>query len=953
MKTKSTQSEIKTHHSIVFHLHNTKHHQKESHNSKTHLSLATDPSMASSKQCFISPPSNPTILLTPSPSSKLKFSSTSTNQPPLHLKLTSHPSSTLLRKRHTFTTMVSINNQNQNTSDDLVQFRPDLALINDDLRPTTPSERTFTWLELASLWIGLVVGVQVFILLGAWWMSTRTKYGISFPVLARSAFGIRGANVPTLLRALVGCGCSVWATEVAWLGTSVLEFACFIVFWLAQLTIVWRGIDGIRDLEKYSAPILIVLTCSFLIWAYVKAGGFGHMLSLSSRLSNREFWALFFPSLTANISFWATLALNIPDFTRYARSQTDQVIGQAGLPVFMGLFTFVGLAITSSTAVIFGRVISSPIQLLGEIGGLGTIILAIIGISLATITTNIAANVVAPANALVNLSPSKFTFRRGALLTALLGIAFQPWRLLKSSESFVYTWLVGYSALLGPIGGIILADYYLIRRMNLSLKDLYTLSPEGAYYYSGGYNLKAMVALVVGIVPVVPGLLNNVGILSSVPDLFVIIYNNACENTTRRRVDLREKLLAIGIASPAGEKSEADAVTTTDKGKAPATDDIGRMLRTAAMGVGLEGQGEGSEAKRGVSANVLAKVEQQFKQKIRISGLRKLLVREIGKGSAASVLPSDASSMKEFFGWEEKMLDVLSGGSWTFDNRPFILKTWSEIEDYKFDSVASLPVWDSIEYQDPYGNCYFQLVMYEWKLPKCTNCCNFGYMVEKCPEPNLEVMLEAMRRREVMEFKQKKNKEGIDDIDKECVEETPEVAVDEDLLVRVKQDVEDLCSIVPDTQKEMAIPEMTEDNRRPKEIAFDDPKRKTALADGFERFLSKSALKRAKQKEKRNSGGEDISTGINETDSGASSKQKEADHSPAVISWSSIPIRKSSFRYCNFWERMEDYHGKMMKRDFVNVTKGIDSRVDNLRIALGQAQKAAEANPNEAASYAY
>ncbi|CAM8962999.1 unnamed protein product [Rhodiola kirilowii] len=837
--------------------------------------------------------------------------------------------------------------------------------------------------------------------------STRTKYGISFPVLARSAFGIRGANVPTLLRALVGCG---WYGIETWIGGEAI------------FLLLPGGIDGIRDLEKYSAPILIVLTCSFLIWAYVKAGGFGHMLSLSSRLSNREFWALFFPSLTANISFWATLALNIPDFTRYARSQTDQVIGQAGLPVFMGLFTFVGLAITSSTAVIFGRVISSPIQLLGEIGGLGTIILAIIGISLATITTNIAANVVAPANALVNLSPSKFTFRRGALLTALLGIAFQPWRLLKSSESFVYTWLVGYSALLGPIGGIILADYYLIRRMNLSLKDLYTLSPEGAYYYSGGYNLKAMVALVVGIVPVVPGLLNNVGILSSVPDLFVIIYNNACENTTRRRVDLREKLLAIGIASPAGEKSEADAVTTTDKGKAPATDDIGRMLRTAAMGVGLEGQGEGSEAKRGVSANVLAKVEQQFKQKIRISGLRKLLVREIGKGSAASVLPSDASSMKEFFGWEEKMLDVLSGGSWTFDNRPFILKTWSEIEDYKFDSVASLPVWkpictngvmedglsynytrvcvevyaevelqDSIEYQDPYGNCYFQLVMYEWKLPKCTNCCNFGYMVEKCPEPNLEVMLEAMRRREVMEFKQKKNKEGIDDIDKECVEETPEVAVDEDLLVRVKQDVEDLCSIVPDTQKEMAIPEMTEDNRRPKEIAFDDPKRKTALADGFERFLSKSALKRAKQKEKRNSGGEDISTGINETDSGASSKQKEAgkhqkrkgtksmkvekkaeakelikrekvhciallevklkedkvesaiiDHSPAVISWSSIPIRKSSFRYCNFWERMEDYHGK-----------GIDSRVDNLRIALGQAQKAAEANPNEAASYAY
>ncbi|KAL6145668.1 hypothetical protein ACLB2K_056353 [Fragaria x ananassa] len=193
----------------------------------------------------------------------------------------------------------------------------------------------------------------------------------------------------------------------------------------------------------------------------------------------------------------------------------------------MGAFTFVGLAVTCSTVVIFGHVISNPIQLLGKIGGVTTIVLAIFGVSLATLTTNIAANVVAPANALVNLSPSRFTFRSGAIVTALLGIAFQPWRLLRSSESFVYTWLVGYSALLGPIGGIILSDYYLIHCTNLSMKDLYTLSPYGAYYYSGGYNLAAMAALVFGILPVVPGFLQKVGVLSSVSNTFVIIYNNA------------------------------------------------------------------------------------------------------------------------------------------------------------------------------------------------------------------------------------------------------------------------------------------------------------------------------------------------------------------------------------------------------------------------------------------
>jgi NCS1 family nucleobase:cation symporter-1 len=459
----------------------------------------------------------------------------------------------------------------------LDQFEPDPTLTNDDLKPTTPAERTYSGWEMASLWIGLVVGVPSYYLAGslvdlgmAWWQGIATvvaaniillvpliltghpgtRYGISFPVLARSSFGIRGAHIPTLLRALVGCGwygIETWIGGEAifillpqfikensscsqflpWLGTSPLEFACFIVFWVAQLAIVWKGMDGIRELEKFSAPILIILTSCLLIWAYVKAGGFGYMLSISSRLSSSEFWALFFPSLTANISFWATLALNIPDFTRYAKSQTDQIIGHAGLPIFMGAFTFVGLAVTLSTKVIFGHVISSPIQLLERIGGLTTMILAIFGISLATITTNIAANVVAPANALVNLSPSKFTFRRGALLTALLGIAFQPWRLLQSSESFVYTWLVGYSALLGPIGGIVLADYYLIRKTDLSVNDLYSLSPYGAYYYSGGYNLAAMAALIAGILPVIPGFLQNVGVVSSIPETFVVIYNNA------------------------------------------------------------------------------------------------------------------------------------------------------------------------------------------------------------------------------------------------------------------------------------------------------------------------------------------------------------------------------------------------------------------------------------------
>ncbi|KAI3933322.1 hypothetical protein MKW98_006681 [Papaver atlanticum] len=472
--------------------------------------------------------------------------------------------------------MASKNSDQEVGSNEFKEFDPDSGLINNDLKPTTQDQRTFSVWEMASLWIGLVVGVPAYYLAGSlvdlgmsWWQGIATvvaaniillvplvltgdpgtRYGISFPVLARSAFGIHGAHIPTLLRALVGCGwygietwiggeaiflllpesvkLSVFAKSLPWLGTSPLEFSCFIVFWLAQLGIVWRGMDGIRQLEKYSAPILIVLTSALLVWAYINAGSFSHMFSLSSSLSSSQFWALFFPSLTANISFWAPLALNIPDFTRYSKSQTDQILGQAGLPIFMGAFTFVGLAVTCSTSVIFGHVISNPIELLGRIGGVVTMILAIVGISLATITTNIAANVVAPANVLVNLSPSIFTFRRGALLTALLGIVCQPWRLLKSSESFVYTWLVGYSALLGPIGGIILADYYILRGTKLNINALYSANPLGTYYYTGGYNLAAMAALIVGILPVIPGFLHKVEVIHSVPKAFTVIYNNA------------------------------------------------------------------------------------------------------------------------------------------------------------------------------------------------------------------------------------------------------------------------------------------------------------------------------------------------------------------------------------------------------------------------------------------
>jgi NCS1 family nucleobase:cation symporter-1 len=246
-----------------------------------------------------------------------------------------------------------------------------------------------------------------------------------------------------------------------------------------------------------------------LWWAYRRAGGFGPILSQPSKFHTQgEFLKVFFPALTAMIGYWATLSLNIPDFTRYARSQKDQIVGQAlGLPTTMTLFAFIGVAVTSATAIIYpgGNVIWNPVELLGRIGGPLTVMLSMVALSVATLTTNLAANVVSPANDFSNLAPHKISFRLGGLITAFIGILIMPWKLLSSSQGYIFTWLIGYSALLGPIGGILIVDYFVLRRTQLDVEDLYRRA--GRYEYSGGINPAAFAAFVLGVIPSVPGFL--------------------------------------------------------------------------------------------------------------------------------------------------------------------------------------------------------------------------------------------------------------------------------------------------------------------------------------------------------------------------------------------------------------------------------------------------------------
>jgi NCS1 family nucleobase:cation symporter-1 len=434
----------------------------------------------------------------------------------------------------------------------------DASLWNPDLAPTSPEQRRWTVWNIAALWIGMAICIPTYTLAsslvdGGWtWQAALaaivlgnvvvlvpialnshagTKYGVPFPVLLRAAFGVRGANVPSILRAIVACGwfgiqtwIGGWAIfkliEAVWPGIAELpailpaavglktgEAICFLAFWALNLWIVLRGMESIKLLETWGSPFLLAVGLVLFFWALFRAGGLEPMLANPPRpQGTAELRGVLGAGLTSAVAFWGTMALSIPDFSRYAKSQRDQVLGQAlGLPLSMAMFAFIGAAVTNATAVIFGERIADPVALLARVGGAGTVVIAMVGLTVATLTTNIAANVVAPANGFSNLRPGAISFQTGAVITAVIGILMMPWKLYTDAAAYIFTWLIGYGALLGPVGGVMIADYFVLRRTRLELEDLYRRG--GAYQYSGGINWVAIAALAVGIAPSVPGFL--------------------------------------------------------------------------------------------------------------------------------------------------------------------------------------------------------------------------------------------------------------------------------------------------------------------------------------------------------------------------------------------------------------------------------------------------------------
>jgi len=454
------------------------------------------------------------------------------------------------------------------------------SLHNEDLAPIPPNKRTWGTWNYAALWISMSLCIPTYMLASSlieggmnWWQAiltiflgntivlipmilnghAGTKYGISFPVFARASFGTVGANIPAILRAIVACG---WFGIQTWIGGFAIYQAvrlwfpamdnlpqifpaswslatgpaiCFFLFWLLNMYVVYLGVDSIKKLLVFKAIFLPAAALALLFWAINAVDGLGPILETPSKFNTTaEFLHFFFPALTGMVGFWATLSLNIPDFTRYAKSQKAQVNGQViGLPPSMTLFAFIGVVVTSATTIVFGTTIWDPVVLAAKFESKFLVCFAMIAIAISTLATNIAANLVSPANDFSHLSPKKINFRTGGYITGILGVIIFPWKLIADPSGYIFTWLIAYSSLLGPIGGIMIVDYFFIRKKELVVKELF--NTKGIYSYTKGTNLKAIIALVVGILPNVPGFFVTIKLLPEnyFPSIITHLYNYA------------------------------------------------------------------------------------------------------------------------------------------------------------------------------------------------------------------------------------------------------------------------------------------------------------------------------------------------------------------------------------------------------------------------------------------
>jgi NCS1 family nucleobase:cation symporter-1 len=420
-------------------------------------------------------------------------------------------------------------------------------LYNEDLAPVRPDERTWSTYNYLTLWVGMSSQIPTYLVAAGlitlgmnWWQAIGTvalgnalilipillnshvgaKYGIPFPVFVRASYGVFGANLPALMRGAVACG---WFGIQCWIGGTAINLGIaaiapgwedfggniggnpigmwisFAIFWALHMYIIWKGMDALRRFQTFAAPIVLLFGLGLAAWMIIAADGFGPILSEPGKLNTLgDFMPVFVPALVGVMALWATLSLNVPDFTRFARNQRSQLIGQAvALPTAMTLFAAIGAIAASGSKVVYGEAIWDPIQLAGKITIAPIEMLAMVAAAIVTLTVNMSANVVSPSYDFANVAPRHITRRTGGLLVGFLGVVSMPWKLLSSPSGFIFDWLGGYGGGMGAIAGVMIVDYWIVRRGTLNVSELF--SANGAYRYTGGWNVRALVATAVGL----------------------------------------------------------------------------------------------------------------------------------------------------------------------------------------------------------------------------------------------------------------------------------------------------------------------------------------------------------------------------------------------------------------------------------------------------------------------
>jgi nucleobase:cation symporter-1, NCS1 family len=416
-------------------------------------------------------------------------------------------------------------------------------LYNEDLAPTT--ERTWGTYSLFAMWmsdvhsiggytfaaglfvlgllawqvfVALVVGIVIVFFLMNLTGFAGQRTGAPFPVIARISFGVFGANLPALIRAIIAIawyGIQTWLASVAvvvlalslwpglkpwteggFLGLSPLGWAAFAVMWVLQLMVIRRGMETVRRFQDWAGPAIWVVMFVLAIWIVVKAGS-GFSLNLSTQhLSGAAAAGAFVSAVALTVTYFSTLLLNFCDFARFAPDRRTVVRGNfLGLPVNFLAFAVVTVAVTAGSVAVFGKALTDPVEIVAQIGNLWVTLIGAITFIIATIGINVVANFVSASYDLSNVAPKYIDFRRGGLISAVAAVVILPWQLYNSPVAINY-FLGGLGALLGPLFGIIFADYFLLRKQRVLVEQLYSENPDGPHWYRGGWNPKALAAFV-------------------------------------------------------------------------------------------------------------------------------------------------------------------------------------------------------------------------------------------------------------------------------------------------------------------------------------------------------------------------------------------------------------------------------------------------------------------------